>query len=180
MQLGNLLYTNCRDLANELKKDQIIGKLIDVFEKCMDGFSIVVPLPGPPYLVIESAWSYESYWMDMLWKQKPKDHFQISFWFIYKIFLDAYASYSFSYYDPTIAEFREHANVSYFGCVFLPSYEAAEVFQIIQRPNMRLQKIPEALNFPDVKERLLHCIFDHNLKFILQQWSGFCSLWNLR
>uniref|UniRef100_A0A1J3K759 Thyroid adenoma-associated protein-like protein n=1 Tax=Noccaea caerulescens TaxID=107243 RepID=A0A1J3K759_NOCCA len=192
LQLGNLLDTNCRDLVDESKKDQITGQLIDVLAKCTWMASPLLcpcPILSTSFLrvldhmrVIGRTCSESKNLRDIY-----KLHLDLS-----TNCLDADASYGFSYYDPTIAELREQAAVSYFGCVFQPSDEATEVFQITQSPNLRSQKVPEALEFPDLNERLLRCISDQSyevrlatLKWFLQflksedsSFSETSGIWN--
>ncbi|XP_010516074.1 PREDICTED: thyroid adenoma-associated protein homolog isoform X2 [Camelina sativa] len=193
LQLGNLLDTNCRDLADDSKKDQIIGKLINVLSKCTwmaSPLTCPCPILCTSFLrvldhmrVIERASSESKNLRDIY-----KLHLDLS-----TNCLDTDASYGFSYYDPSIADVREQAAVSYFGCIFQPSDEAAEVFQITQRPNLlRLQKVPEASDYPDLNERFLRCLSDQSyevrlatLKWLLQflksedsSFSESSSIWN--
>lgn len=192
LQLGNLLDTNCRDLADDSKKDHIIGKLINVLAKCT---WMASPLLCPCPILSTSFLRVLDHMRVIGWTCFESENLRD----IYKLHLDlstncldADASYGFSYFDPTIAELREQAAVSYFGCVFQPPDEAAEVFQITQRPNLRSQKVPEALDFPDLNERLLRCISDQSyevrlatLKWFLQflksedsSFSESSSTWN--
>ncbi|EFH54281.1 hypothetical protein ARALYDRAFT_324042 [Arabidopsis lyrata subsp. lyrata] len=192
LQLGNLLDTNCRDLVDDSKKDQIIGKLITVLAKCS---WLASPLTCPCPILCTSFLRVLDHMRVIEWTCSESKNLRD----IYKLHLDlstncldADASYGFSYYDPSIAELREQAAVSYFGCVFQPSDEAAEVFQITQRSNLRSQKVPEALSFPDLNERLLRCISDQSyevrlatlkwfLRFLKSEDSSFSessSIWN--
>ncbi|KAG2264040.1 hypothetical protein Bca52824_071119 [Brassica carinata] len=187
LQLGNLLDTNCRDLADDSKKDQIIEQLVNVLAKCT---WMVSPLLCPCPIISTSFLRVLDHMRAIGWKNLRdvyKLHLDLS-----TRCLDADASYGFSYYDPTVAELREQAAVSYFGCVFQPSDEAAEVFQITQKPNSPLQKVPEALDFPDLKDRLLRCLSDQSyevrlatLKWFLQflkaedsSFSETSSIWH--
>lgn len=192
LQLGNLLDTNGRDLADDSKKDQIIEQLLNVLAKCTWMASPLMcpcPILSTSFLrvldhmrAIGSTCSKSKNLKDV-----SKLHLDLS-----KGCLDADASYGFSYYDPTVAELREQAALSYFGCVFQPSDEAAEVFQITQRPNSQFHKVPEALDFPDLKDRLLRCVSDQSyevrlttLKWFLQflkaedsSFSETSSIWH--
>ncbi|CAH2045000.1 unnamed protein product [Thlaspi arvense] len=192
LQLGNLLDTNCRDLADDSKKDQIIEQLVNVLAKCTWMASPLLcpcPILGTSFLrvldhmrVIGGTCSASKHLRDVY-----KLHLDLS-----TSCLDADASYGFSYYDPTIAELREQAAVSYFGCVFQPSDEASDIFQITQRPNLRLQKLPQAIDFPKLEERLLRCISDQSyevrlatlkwfLQFLKSEDSSFSEtsvIWN--
>ncbi|XP_010507456.1 PREDICTED: uncharacterized protein LOC104784082 [Camelina sativa] len=193
LQLGNLLDTNCRDLADDSKKDQIIGKLINVLSKCT---WMASPLTCPCPILCTSFLRVLDHMRVIERTSSESKNLRD----IYKLHLDLStnclntdASYGFSYYDPSIAELREQAAVSYFGCIFQPSDEAAEVFQITQRPNLlRLQKVPEASDYPDLNERLLRCLSDQSyevrlatLKWFLQflksedsSFSESSSIWN--
>ncbi|CAH8388771.1 unnamed protein product [Eruca vesicaria subsp. sativa] len=173
LQLGNLLDTNCRDLADNSKKDQIIEQLVNVLAKCTWMASpLLCPCPIISTSFLRVLDHMRAIGCSCSESKNLKD--------VYKLHLDlstscldAEASYGFSYYDPTIAELREQAAVSYFGCVFQPSDEAAEAFQITQKPNSPLQKVPEALDFPDVKDRLLRCISDQSYEVRLATLKWF-------
>ncbi|ESQ32617.1 hypothetical protein EUTSA_v10003503mg [Eutrema salsugineum] len=192
LQLGNLLEINCRDLSDESKKGQIMKQLIDALAKCT---WMASPLLCSCPILSTSFLRVLDHMRDIEWTCSESKNLRN----IYKLHLDlstncldADASFGFPYYDPTIAELREQAAVSYFGCVFQPFDEATKVFQITEKANLRQQKVPEALDFSDLKERLLRCISDQSyevrlatLKWLLQflksedsSFSETSSIWN--
>ncbi|CAN8266012.1 unnamed protein product [Cochlearia groenlandica] len=176
LQLGDLLDTNCRDLSDDSKKDQIIEQLTNVLAKCSWMASpLLCPCPVLSTSFLRVLDHMRVIALTCSGSKNLRDvynlHLELS-----TSCLDKDASYGFSYYDPTIAELREQAAVSYFGCVFQPSDESAQIFQITQRPKLRLQKVHEALDFPDHKERLLRCLSDQSYEVRLSTLKWFLQL----
>jgi hypothetical protein len=165
LQLSSLLDLNCRDLADFSKKDQILGELIQVL--VMRSW-IASPRMCPCPILNASFLRV----LDHTLSIARTCSMSKSFYAIRNLLLessreclDIEASYGLSYYDPTIAELREHAAFSYFSCVFQASKEVSEEFlQIPQRcPQLdsKLSKLPEIENtFAGLQERLICSLSD--------------------
>lgn len=164
LQLSSLLDMNCRDLADFSKKDQILGDLIQVLVTR----SWIASPRWCPCPILNASFLRVLDHMLSIARTFSMSKF---FYAIRNLLLessteclDVEASYGLSYYDPTIAELREQAAISYFSCVFQASKEAAEEFQMPGRcPTLdsQLLKIPEMENaFAGLQERLIRSLSD--------------------
>ncbi|XP_057980177.1 uncharacterized protein LOC131165981 isoform X2 [Malania oleifera] len=179
LQIGSLLDTNCRNLADFSKKDKILGDLIQIIVvRSWIGSPKLCPCPtlNTSFLVV----------LDQMLSIVRKCQTSKNFGVIYNLLLelsseclDVDTSRS-SYYDPTIAELRKQAAISYFSCVFQASKEMEqEVLHMPQRycpPTPNLMNLPEMENaFDGLQERLILCLSDKSyevrlatLKWLLQ------------
>ncbi|KAL5739037.1 hypothetical protein ACOSQ2_028217 [Xanthoceras sorbifolium] len=164
LQLGSLLDANCRNLGDFSKKDQILDDLIEVLRRCS---WIASPERCPCPILNTSFLRVVDHMLSI-----ARMHMSKSFYPLRNLLLelateclDVSASYGLSYYDPTIAELREQAAISYFSCVFQGSKDAdEEVFHMSQRcPPLDLKSlmIPEMKNtFVGLQDRLVRSLSD--------------------
>ncbi|GFY87036.1 hypothetical protein Acr_05g0006750 [Actinidia rufa] len=126
LQLSFLLETNCRDLADFFKKDQIIGDLIQILVKrSWIGRPRLCPCPtvNSCFLRVLDAMlgivrtCHTSKNIGCIWNL---------LWELSSECLDVEATRELLYYDPTVAELRKQAAISYFNCVFRASKEEPE------------------------------------------------------
>ncbi|XP_039011306.1 thyroid adenoma-associated protein homolog isoform X2 [Hibiscus syriacus] len=137
LQLGSLVNINCRNLADFSSKDQILGELMEVLAKC----SWVASPKRCPCPVLNCAFLQV---LDYMLSVARSCHKSKNLFAIRNLLLelsteclDVEASYGLPYYDPTIAELRQQAALSYFSSLFQPSDEVDEViFQIPQRSSL--------------------------------------------
>lgn len=188
LQLSSLLDTNCRNLADSSKKDQILG---DLFQALLAHSWIGKPRLCPCPILNASFLKL----LDHMLSIARTCHTSIKNYALRNLILelsteclDVKVSNGRSYYDPTMAELRQQAAVSYFSCVFQASEKMAEdVFQTPQRysqNNSRYAEIPEMENsFAGLQERLVCSLSDSDyevrlatlkwlLKFITSTESG--------
>ncbi|RVW82610.1 Thyroid adenoma-associated protein-like [Vitis vinifera] len=160
LQLSSLLDTNCRNLADFSKKDQILGDLIQILVMCSwIGSPRLCPCPilnGSFLRVLDQMLSIARIC------QMGKNFGIICnfLWELSSECLDIESSHKPSYYDPTAVELYKQAAVSYFGCVFQASKEEGEeVFQISHRfspPTSNLVQTPKMdSTFAKLPERLV-------------------------
>lgn len=165
LQLSSLLDMNCRNLADFSKKDQILGELIPVLVmRSWIASPRMCPCP-----ILNAAFLRV---LDHMLSIARTVSMSKNFCAIRNLLLessreclDIEASYGLSYYDPTIAELREQAAISYFSCVFQASKDESEEFlQISQRCSpldSSLLKLPEIDNaFTGLQERLICSLSD--------------------
>ncbi|KAM0958258.1 hypothetical protein EV1_023338 [Malus domestica] len=188
LQLSSLLDTNCRNLADSSKKDQILG---DLFQALLAHSWIGKPRLCPCPILNASFLKL----LDHMLSIARTCHTSKKIYALRNLILelsteclDVKVSNRRSYYDPTMAELRQQAAVSYFSCVFQASEKMAEdVFQTPQRysqNNSRYAEIPEMENsFAGLQERLVRSLSDSDyevrlatlkwlLKFITSTESG--------
>ncbi|CAN6572062.1 unnamed protein product [Malus baccata var. baccata] len=188
LQLSSLLDTNCRNLADSSKKDQILG---DLFQALLVHSWIGKPRLCPCPILNASFLKL----LDHMLNIARTCHTSKKIYALRNLILelsteclDVKVSNRRSYYDPTMAELRQQAAVSYFSCVFQASEKMAEdVFQTPQRysqNNSRYAEIPEMENsFAGLQERLVRSLSDSDyevrlatlkwlLKFISSTESG--------
>uniref|UniRef100_A0A5B7CF51 Uncharacterized protein n=1 Tax=Davidia involucrata TaxID=16924 RepID=A0A5B7CF51_DAVIN len=165
LQLSSLLDTNCRNLADFSKKDQILGDLMQVLVmRSWIGIPQLCPCPilnGCFLRVLDNMLSIArtcqiSQNIGAVWNL---------LWELSSECLYAEASHGPSFYDPTIVELRKQAAISYFNCVFQASKEVAkEDFSMPQRYSAaasHLLVLPEMENaFSRFQERLILSISD--------------------
>ncbi|XP_050136033.1 uncharacterized protein LOC126611696 isoform X2 [Malus sylvestris] len=188
LQLSSLLDTNCRNLADSSKKDQILG---DLFQALLAHSWIGKPRLCPCPILNASFLKL----LDHMLSIARTCHTSKKIYALRNLILelsteclDVKVSNRRSYYDPTMAELRQQAAVSYFSCVFQASEKMAEdVLQTPQRysqNNSRYAEIPEMENsFAGLQERLVRSLSDSDyevrlatlkwlLKFITSTESG--------
>ncbi|KAG7985401.1 hypothetical protein I3843_03G024200 [Carya illinoinensis] len=177
LQLTSLLDMNCRNLADFSKKDQILGDLTQVLQRRL---WIASPKLCPCPILNASFLRV----LDHMLGIARTGSVNKTFYAIRNLLvessrecLDVEASYGLSYYDPTIAELREQAAVSYFSCVFQASKEVSEdFFQIPHRcppPDSKLLKIPEMGNASaGLEARLIRSLSDtsYEVRFATLKW----------
>ncbi|KAL6960752.1 hypothetical protein U1Q18_038515 [Sarracenia purpurea var. burkii] len=126
LQLSSLLETNCKNLADFAKKDQIIGDLVQVLVKCSwigrprlcrcptinSCFLGVLDNMLSIVRTCNISKNYGPVW-NLLWELSSEC-------------LDVETTHGLSYYDPTVVELRKQAAISYFNCVFQASKEVDE------------------------------------------------------
>lgn len=188
LQLSSLLDTNCRNLADISKKDQILG---DLFEALLTHSWIANPRWCPCPILNASFLKLLDHMLSIARTSHTSKHFYALRNLLLHLStecLDVEASHGFSYYDPTIAQLRQQAAASYFSCVFQASEEkAAEAFQMPQRYSQidsTNLKVPETENaFSGLQERLVRSLSDSEyevrlatlkwlLKFLTSTESG--------
>ena len=164
LQLISLLDMNCRNLSDFSKKDQILGDFIQVLvTRSWIGSPRWCPCP----ILNTSFLRVLDHMLSIARTFSMSKNFSVIRNLLLESStecLDVEASYGLSYYDPTIAELREQAAMSYFSCVFQASKEVSEEFQMPQRcPTLdsKLLKINEMENpFAGLQERLIRSLSD--------------------
>ncbi|XP_027924170.1 thyroid adenoma-associated protein homolog [Vigna unguiculata] len=163
LQLSALLDINFRNLADNSRKDHIIGELIqDLLLRSW----IARPTHCPCPILNETFLRVLDQMLNMARTCQISKHFRS----ISKLLLELSTecldleSHSLSYYDPTIAKLREQAAISYFGCFFHAPMDEEETI------NMRLRhSLPSSESFPEdementsfgLLDRLICCLSD--------------------
>ncbi|XP_062106665.1 uncharacterized protein LOC133818005 isoform X2 [Humulus lupulus] len=165
LQLCSLLDINCRNLADFSKKDHILDDLIQIlFMRSWIASPRLCPCP-----VLNTSFLKV---LDHMLSIARTCNISRSFHAIRRLLLelsseclDVEASYGLSYYDPTTAELRQQAALSYFSCVFQASEEMTEdISPVPQQPSplvTNLLKISEMENtFSGLQERLVRSLSD--------------------
>ena len=159
LQLSSLLDTNCRNLVDFSKKDQILGDLIQVFVNCS---WIGSPRSCPCPILIGAFLRVLDQMLSIARTCQTNKSFGAIcnlLWELSSECLDLECSQKSSFYDPTAVELYKQAALSYFGCVFQVSKEEGEEdFQtlyrfspptsdLVQTPKMdsTLAELPEML-----------------------------------
>ncbi|GAV72332.1 DUF2428 domain-containing protein [Cephalotus follicularis] len=149
LQLCSLLDSNCRNLADFSKKDQILGDLIQVLSVC----SWIASPKLCPCPILNASFLRV---LDHMLSISRTGCLSKNFFAIRNLLLelsgeclDVEASYGLSYYDPTIAELREQAAISYFRCVFQVSEEVAG--EILIRAESCSPSDPNLLNIAETE-----------------------------
>ncbi|KAL2335520.1 hypothetical protein Fmac_016733 [Flemingia macrophylla] len=126
LQLSALLDINCRNLADNSKKDHTIGELIQIL-LLRSWIARPTHCPCP---ILNETFSRVLYQMLNIARTcRISKHF----YSISKLLLELSTecldleSYVLSYYDPTISDLRKQAAISYFGCFFQASLEEEEI-----------------------------------------------------
>ncbi|XP_050381496.1 uncharacterized protein LOC126798536 isoform X2 [Argentina anserina] len=188
LQLSSLLDTNCRNLADVLKKDQIVG---DLFEALLTHTWIAKPRWCPCPILNASFLKLLDHILSIARTSHTSKHIYVVRNLLLQLStecLDVEASHQFSYYDSTIAQLRQQAAASYFSCIFQATEEMAiEAFPMPQRYSQidsSNQDIPESENaFIGLPERLVRSLSDSDyevrlatlkwlLKFLKSTESG--------
>lgn len=165
LQLSSLLDTNCRSLADNSKKDHIIGELIQtLILRSWIGRPTHCPCP-----ILNAAFlRVLDQMLNIARACKSGQHFYPVRDLLLELSaacVDSESSYGLSYYDPTIADLREQAVLSYFGCLFQASKDEEEVIYVpllrhhFSNPNLSpTHEIDNA--FDGILDRLIHCLLD--------------------
>ncbi|CAJ1946965.1 unnamed protein product [Sphenostylis stenocarpa] len=143
LQLSTLLDINCRNLADNPKKDHIIGELIQILlSRSWIARSTHCPCP----ILNEAFLRVLDQMLNMARTFKMTKHFCS----ISKLLLElsteclALESHSLPYYDPTITKLREQAAISYFGCFFHAPIDEEEIINMPPRHSLpSLESLPE-------------------------------------
>ncbi|XP_050221761.1 uncharacterized protein LOC126671957 [Mercurialis annua] len=174
LQLGSLIDSNCRNLADVAKKEKILGDLVQVLTKR----SWIASPKSCPCPILNTSFIRA---LDHMLSIARTGYMNKCFYVIRGLLLDLSTecldvkdSYGFSYYDPTIAELREQAAISYFSCVFQASREEEDV----QMPHLRLSPHPKLLNltetntFTGLEERLIRSLSDssYEVRLATMKW----------
>ncbi|KAL5582318.1 hypothetical protein UlMin_014760 [Ulmus minor] len=177
LQLSSLLDTNCRNLADFSRKDQILGDLIRILSMC----SWIASPKWCPCPILNASFLKV---LDHMISIARTCHASSSFCAIRNLLLelstkclDIEASYGLSYYDPTVAELRQQAAISYFSCVFQASEEVTEEsFQMLQLSSpfdSNQLKMSEMENtFAGLEERLVRSLSDsaYEVRLATMKW----------
>ncbi|RDX62283.1 Thyroid adenoma-associated protein-like protein, partial [Mucuna pruriens] len=163
LQLSALLDINCRNLADNSKKDHIIGELIQIF---LLRSWIARPTHCPCPILNETFLRVLDQMLNIARTGRITKHF----YSISKLLLELSTecldleSHGLSYYDPTIAELREQAAISYFGCFFQATINEEETIHLpLRHSRPTSESLPEhgmentSLGLLD---RLIHCLSD--------------------
>ncbi|XP_057997693.1 uncharacterized protein LOC131176645 isoform X2 [Hevea brasiliensis] len=164
LQLSSLLDANCRNLPDIAKKEKILGDLIQVLAtRSWIASPKLCPCP-----IINASFVRM---LDHMLSIARTGYMSEKFYAIHDLLLelsteclDVEDSYGLPYYDPTIAELREQAAVSYFSCVFQASKEEAE--EVLQMPRVHLSPDSKLLSpteksiFSGLQERLIRSLSD--------------------
>lgn len=164
LQLSSLLDINCRGLADDSKKDQIIGNLIKIL---ILRSWIAMPTHCPCPILNAAFLRVLDQMLNIARACQISEHFYPICNLLLELSascLDSESSYSLSYYDPTIAELREQAAMSYFGCLFQASKDEEEVIHVPLRHSLSssnlLPKHEMKNAFPGLSDRLIRCLSD--------------------
>lgn len=127
LQLNSLLETNCQNLVDVTKKDQIVGDLFEVLDtRSWIGRPKFCPCPtvNSSFLRILDS---------MLKNVTPGKNTALIRKFLWELSsecLEVEASQR-PFYDPTLIELRKQAAISYFSCVLPVSKEVSEEASIV-------------------------------------------------
>ncbi|PHT50177.1 hypothetical protein CQW23_09924 [Capsicum baccatum] len=164
LQLSSLLDTNCRDLADVSKKNDILAKLVHVLASCSwigSPEHCACPIINSCFLKVldnvlcvartcHMSKNIDVIW-DLLWRSSSEC-------------LDLGVVCAPTYFDPTITELRKQAARSYFNCVYQTSKKAAEEYLLVPSkgpPDSNISMIPvNEISFSRLQERLIRSISD--------------------
>ncbi|KAL2950978.1 hypothetical protein AAZX31_19G020600 [Glycine max] len=163
LQLSALLDINCKGLADNSKKDHIIGELIQILvlrSWIARPTHCQCPILNEAFLRV----------LDQMLNIARTCQITKHFYSISKLLLELSTecldveSYGSSYYDPTIAELREQAAIFYFGCFFQASIDEEEIIHLPVR-----HSLPTSESLPEheientslsLLDRLICCLSD--------------------
>lgn len=164
LQLSSLLNSNCRNLVDLSKKDQILGNLLDALSKC----SWIASPKWCPCPILNASFLTVLDHMLSIARGCNMRSFYVTRNLVIELStecLDVEASYGLLYYDPTIAELRKQAAISYFSCVFQASDEVAgEAYHMpsqcspLDSKFFKMSEMDKA--FPGLLERLVRSLSD--------------------
>lgn len=163
LQLSSLLEANCRNLSDNSKKDHIVGDLIQIL---IPRSWIARPTHCPCPIVNETFLRVLDQMLNIARTcQSTKNFFSIRN-LLLELSIECLdlESYGLLYYDPTIAELREQAAISYFGCLFQASTDEVEAIHLPPR-----HSLPSSKSLPEhemenastgLLDRLVRCLSD--------------------
>lgn len=163
LQLSSLLDINCRSLADNSKKDQIVAELIQIL---ILRSWIARPTHCPCPTLNTTFLRVLDQMLNIARACKISQHFYTTRNLLLELSaacLDSEFSYGLSYYDPTIAELREQAAMSYFGCLFQPSKDEEVIHMPLKHSLSNSNLLPKLETdnaFPGLLDRLIRCLSD--------------------
>ncbi|XP_057738434.1 uncharacterized protein LOC130955563 isoform X1 [Arachis stenosperma] len=163
LQLSSLLDINCKNLADNSKKDHIIGELIRVL---IPKSFIARPNHCPCPILNETFLKVLDQMLSIARTCQITKHFYP----IRNLLLELSAecldleANGLPYYDPTVAELREQAAISYFSCLFQASNDEQEVIHSSLKHSLPSSKMLHKHDSENVSasllDRLIHCLSD--------------------
>ncbi|KAF9684214.1 hypothetical protein SADUNF_Sadunf04G0094600 [Salix dunnii] len=165
LQLCSLLDANCRNLADFTKKEKILG---DLFQVLVKRSWIASPKMCPCPILNGSFIRVLDHMLSIAQTGHVSENFspiRSLLWKLCTECLDVADSVGVSYYDPTVAELRGQAIISYFSCVLQASKDGME--EGLQKTQAHLLHDLKLLNLPGtrgtfvtVEERLISSLSD--------------------
>ncbi|WCJ20785.1 hypothetical protein M5689_002991 [Euphorbia peplus] len=163
LQLSSLLNANCRDLADFTKKEKILGDLIRVLAtRSWLGNPKWCPCP-----IVNASFLKA---LDHMLSIARTGNMGTTFYSIRDLLLDlstecldVEGTKSFPHYDPTIAELREQAAISYFSCVLQVSKIDEGTVQMPDlhfSPDSKSANLSETNSSEGLEERLIRSLSD--------------------
>lgn len=165
LQLSSLLDTNCRNLADFSRRDKVLNDLIQILLKCSwIGRPRQCPCPilNSCFLnVLDNMLSIAR----TCERCSSTDAIRNLVWSLSSECLDVETLQRTSYYDPTRAELRKQAAISYFNSIIQTSKEFAEENPLTSRTSPQpssnlLEAIDSGFALSSFQERLKRCISD--------------------
>ncbi|MED6205611.1 hypothetical protein PIB30_019169 [Stylosanthes scabra] len=163
LQLSSLLDINCKNLADNSKKDHIIAELIQVL---IPRSFIASPNHCPCPILNEAFLKVLDQMLNIARTCQLTKHF----YSIRNLLLELSAecldleANGLSYYDPTVAELREQAAISYFSCLFQVSNDEQDVIHLSVKHSLpsskMLHKHDSESASANLLDRLIHCLSD--------------------
>ncbi|KAJ6738928.1 THYROID ADENOMA-ASSOCIATED PROTEIN-like protein, partial [Salix koriyanagi] len=150
LQLCSLLDANCRNLADFTKKEKILG---DLFQVLVKRSWIASPKMCPCPILNCSFIRVLDHMLSIAQTGHVSENFfpiRSLLWKVCTECLDVADSFGVSYYDPTVAELRGQAIISYFSCVLQTSKDGME--EVLQKTQAHLLLDLKLLNLPGTKE----------------------------
>ncbi|XP_027358438.1 thyroid adenoma-associated protein homolog [Abrus precatorius] len=175
LQLTSLLDVNCRNLADNSKKDHILGELIQIL---VLRSWIAKPTHCPCPILNETFLRVLDQMLNIARRCQITKHF----YSIRNLLLELSTecldleSYGLPYYDPTVAELREQAAISYFGCFFQASKDEEEIIHLPPRhslPSSESLRENEMANASvGLLDRLIRCLSDslYEVRYATLKW----------
>ncbi|MED6184094.1 hypothetical protein PIB30_044072 [Stylosanthes scabra] len=161
--LSSLLDINCKNLADNSKKDLIIGELIQVL---IPRSFIARPNHCPCPILNETFLKVLDQMLNIARTCQLTKHFYSIRNLLLELSsecLDLGAN-GLSYYDPTVAELREQAAISYFSCLFQVSNDEQDVIHFSLKHSLpsskMLHKHGSESTSANLLDRLIHCLSD--------------------
>lgn len=163
LQLSSLLDNNLRGLTDSIKKDQILGQLIEVLSKCYWlGCTklCTCPVVSTSYLRV----------LDLMLdvartgKSRHTDVIQTLLLQLSSQCLNNPTSTHYAFHDPTQIELKQQATTSYFSCVGLPKGhdETTEdvQLQILDQLTPSMSEMPWEVSLPELHKEIMSCVAD--------------------
>ncbi|KAF7802969.1 thyroid adenoma-associated protein-like protein [Senna tora] len=164
LQLSSLLDINCKSLADNSKKDQIVGELVKIL---IPRSWIARPTYCPCPILNAAFLRVLDQMLNIARSCQNSQNFYPTRNLLLELSaacLDSESSYGLSYYDPTVAELREQAALSYFGCLFQAPRDEEEVIHVPMRHSLSNSNLSpkheRETAFPGFMDRLIRCLSD--------------------